>query len=88
MKETHFGTIVRNWEKHSKDAFNIFKNILPEALFPHSIFHTLPVDGIIKPTNYFGTVAVEAGRPITAFIAKSAASSQSCERNEKQTVVF
>lgn len=89
MKETHFGTMVKNWKKkHSKDVLNIFINIVPETLFPHSIFHTLPVDGVIKPTNYFGTIAAEAGRLITAFIAKSAASSQSCERNEKQTMVF
>lgn len=75
-------------KKHSKDVLNIFTNIVPETLFPHSIFHTLPVDGVLKPTNYFGTIAAEAGRLITAFIAKSAASSQSCERNEKQTMVF
>jgi len=53
-------------------------------LFPHSIFHTLPADQVIKPTNYFGTVATEAGKLITAFIE----SYQSCERNEKKTVVL
>lgn len=89
-KETHFGTIVKNWKKtHSKNVFNVFLYILWEILFPQRIFHTLPVDQGLKTTqNYFGTIAAEAGRLITAFIAKSAASSQSCKRNEKQTMVF
>lgn len=88
MKETYFGTMVKNWKKHSKDTFNIFISIMPETLFSHSIFRTLPVDQVIKSTNYFGTVAVEARILVIAFIAESAAGSQSCERNEKQTVVY
>lgn len=52
MKKTHFGTMGKNWEKkHSKDVVNIFIDVLPEPLFPHSTFHTLPVDQVIKPIN-------------------------------------
>lgn len=67
---------------------NVFLNILPETLFSHSIFCTLLVDQVIKSTNYFGTVAAEARIRVIAFIAKSTAGSQTCERNEKQPVVF
>lgn len=48
MKETTaFETMlkIKFRKKISEDVLRIFINTFPDTLFPHSIFHTLPVDG-------------------------------------------